>query len=63
MKKKMNFILGYTYKSTADVQLREHTQRAANCIPPAEGALNLAFGNFEKNGDIYTTQNLLRITV
>ena len=24
-----------------------------NCIPPAEVALNLAFGNIEKNGDIY----------
>ena len=28
-------------------------QSAANCIPPAEVALNLAFGDFERNGDIY----------
>ena len=35
------------------MQLGEHTQSAANCIHPAEVALNLAFGNFEKNGDIY----------
>ena len=24
-----------------------------NCIPPAEVALNLAFGDFGRNGDIY----------
>ena len=30
----------------------EHTSTAANCIPPAEVALNLAFGDFEGNGDI-----------
>ena len=27
----------------------EHTQSAANCIPPAEVALNLAVGDFERN--------------
>ena len=31
----------------------EHTSTAVNCIPPAEVALNLAFGDFERNGDIY----------
>ena len=30
----------------------EHTSTAVNCIPPAEVALNLAFGDFERNGDI-----------
>ena len=35
-----------------DVQLGEHTQSAANCIPPAEVALNLAVGDFERNGEI-----------
>ena len=32
---------------------RQWRRHAANCIPPAEVALNLAFGDFEKNGDIY----------
>ena len=31
----------------------EHTSIAVNCIPPAEVALNLAFGDFERNGDVY----------
>ena len=31
----------------------EHTSTAVNCIPPAEVALNLAVGDFERNGDIY----------
>ena len=31
----------------------EHTSTAVNCIPPAEVALNLAFGDFERNGDVY----------
>ena len=31
----------------------EHTSTAVNCIPPAEVALNLEFGDFERNGDIY----------
>ena len=31
----------------------EHTSTAVNCIPPAEVALHLAFGDFERNGDIY----------
>ena len=31
----------------------EHTSTAVNCIPPAEVALNLAFGDFEGNGYIY----------
>ena len=31
----------------------EHTSTAVNCIPPAEVALNLAFGDFERNGDIW----------
>ena len=31
----------------------EHTSTAVNCIPPAEVALNLAFGDFERNGDIH----------
>ena len=35
-----------------DVQFGEHTQSAANCIPPAEVALNLAVGDFERNGEI-----------
>ena len=30
----------------------EHTSTAVNCIPPAEVALNLAVGDFERNGDI-----------
>ena len=34
------------------MQFGEHTQRAANCIPPAEVALNLAVGDFEGNGEI-----------
>ena len=29
-----------------------HTQSAANCIPPAEVALNLAVGDFERNGEM-----------
>ena len=28
-------------------------QSAANCIPPAEVALNLAVGDFERNGEIW----------
>ena len=35
-----------------DVQLGEHTQSAANCIPPAEVALNFAVGDFQRNGEI-----------
>ena len=35
------------------MQFGEHTQSAANCIPPAAVALNLAFGDFVRNGDIY----------
>ena len=31
----------------------EHTSIAVNCIPPAEVALNLAFGDFERNGGVY----------
>ena len=38
--------------NSADVQFGEHTQSAANCIPPAEVGLNLAFGDFERNGYI-----------
>ena len=34
------------------MEFGEHTQSAANCIPPAEVELNLAFGDFERNGDI-----------
>ena len=34
------------------MQFVEHTQSAANCIPPAEVALNLAVGDFERNGEI-----------
>ena len=35
-----------------DVQFGKHTQSSANCIPPAELALNLAVGDFERNGEI-----------
>ena len=31
----------------------EHTSTAVNCIPPAEVALHLAVGDFERNGYIY----------
>ena len=34
------------------MQFGEHTQSAANCIPPAEVALNLAVGDFERNGEM-----------
>ena len=34
------------------MQFGEHTQSAANCIPPAEVALNLAVGDFKRNGDM-----------
>ena len=35
------------------MQFGEHTQRAANyCTPLAEVALNLAVGDFERNGEI-----------
>ena len=39
------------------MQLGEHTQSAANCIPPAEVALNLEFGDFERNGERVTYLN------
>ena len=35
------------------MQLGEHTQSAANCIPPAAVALNLAVGDFDRNGVIW----------
>ena len=34
------------------MQLGEQAQSAANCIPPAEVALHLAVGAFERNGKI-----------
>ena len=34
------------------MQFGGHTQSAANCIPPAEVALNLAVGYFERNGEM-----------
>ena len=34
------------------MQLGEHSQSTANSIPPAEVALNLAVGEFERNGEI-----------
>ena len=41
------------YKLSNRRAIGEHTSTAVNCIPPAEVALNLAFGDFERNGDIY----------
>ena len=40
----------------------EHTSTAVNCIPPAEVALNLAFGDFERNGDIYGHWGGMRVS-
>ena len=34
------------------MQFGEHTQSAANCIPPAEVALNLAVADFERSGEM-----------
>ena len=34
------------------MQFGGHTQSAANCIPPAKVALNLAVGYFERNGEM-----------
>ena len=31
-----------------NASIGEHTHRATNCIPPAEVALNLAVGHFER---------------
>ena len=42
-----------TYKLSNRRAIGEHTSTAVNCIAPAEVALNLAFGDFERNGDIY----------
>ena len=41
------------YKLSNRRAIGEHTSTAVNCIPPAEVALHLAFGDFERNGDIY----------
>ena len=34
------------------MQFEEHTQNTANCIPPAEVALNLAVRDFERDGEM-----------
>ena len=34
------------------MQLGEHTKSAANCIPPAEVALDLEVADFKRNGYI-----------
>ena len=35
-----------------NASIGEHTHRATNCIPPAEVALNLAVGHFERKGEV-----------
>ena len=40
----------------------EHTSTAVNCIPPAEVALNLAFGDFERNVDIMGIGGGMRVS-
>ena len=45
--------LFFTNKLSNRRAIGEHTSTAVNCIPPAEVALNLAVGDFERNGDIY----------
>ena len=37
---------------TAEVQVRERTHSAINCIPPAEVAWNLAVADFERSGEM-----------
>ena len=49
----VNLSSDFTVELSNRRAIGEHTSTAVNCIPPAEVALNLAFGDFERNGDIY----------
>ena len=63
MKVSVNNIRGYIFMTIQWLEVKyklsnrraigEHTSIAVNCIPPAEVALNLAFGDFERNGYVY----------